>query len=721
MLNAERRMQKTGIITTPKALRGNIVNSLLPLAFCIVLALALRLVVWRWRYFYELGGDEREYLQQALTLLQQHRYVELRLMRPPLYAFFLAGGILLADSLVQNLRLLQACVSAATVVPMYVLARELFPRENGHRRGVPLVAALLCALSYTLAANAAELLSETLFLFGLATLLWLLVGAGRRASWRWALLAGLVLGLLCLTRSVALPLLPLGALWLFLQMKGAALKTAGTYALAACLIVLPWTARNYATYGGLIVIDTTGAENLWLDNNPAAATPDDPLGREAAKRALYDLGDDRLARQRLASRQGIAAIIGNPGWFVGKAGGELLKFFALEYADDMRARPEIWVPPAEVAARLLLGDGLWLLIMLAGASGLASAATPAAPRWLLAPWALYVLLTALIFHVELRYRLPLFPVLLPYAARAILDFRFWIVDLLRNPRGTVIQNPKFKIQNSIALSACLALLALTLAYRFYPALAWQLAAKHARLALAERALAAGDAAAASAQAEAALALDDRSALARVALARAALLRGDTNGAQISLQAAIRAMPAHPQPHLLLGDLVRASDDLASARAQLAFEGKSLQDLQTWAWERFTTPAPAQLDIGGGLDLGFVRGVYAAEKDGWRWTKRDASIRLAAPGSTLRLRLASGRPAGAPQPTLVVRLDGATLATLRLAPEWQTYDVSLPPGHAPLLTLDLHADTFRPRDYNPASGDDRALGVMLDSAEASIQR
>lgn len=718
MLNAERRMQKMGIVKPQNALLRNVL-SLFPLAFCLLLALGLRLLAWRWHYFYDLGGDEREYMQQALALLQQHRYVELRLMRPPLYAFFLAGGILLVDSLVQNLRLLQACVSAATVLPVWLLARELFPREAGGGRGVPLVAALLCALSYTLAANAAELLSETVFLFGLAVVLWLLVGAGRRRSWRRALAAGLALGLLCLTRSVALPLLPLGALWLWAQAGGPRLKakgagtTAAAFALAACLVVLPWTTRNYAAYGGLILIDTTGAENLWLDNNPAAATPADPLGREAAKRALYALGDDRLARQRLASQQGIAAIAGDPGWFARKAAGELLKFFALEYADDMRARPEIWVPPTDVAARLLLGDGLWLLVLLAGASGLGLAS--GSPRWLLAPWALYLLLTALIFHVELRYRLPLFPVLLPYAAKTIVELRLWILDWRQGAHITAIGNRKFKTHNLLALLACLLLLALTLAHRFYPALAWQLAAKHFHLARAERALAAGDGPQAQAQALSALARDERSALARVALARVALLRGDTQAAQARLNEAIAALPDHPQPHLLLGDLLRAQDQPEAARAQLAYEGRSLQDLQAWAWERFATPAPAQLDVGGGLDLGFVRGMYAADDAGWRWTQAEAALRLAAPGDTLRLRLASGRPDDAPQPTLAVLANGVTLATLPLPNAWQTYELPLPAGHPSPLTISLRVDTFRPRDYDPASGDDRALGVMVDSA------
>ncbi|HJZ48405.1 MAG TPA: glycosyltransferase family 39 protein, partial [Roseiflexaceae bacterium] len=136
-----------------------------------LVALGLRLLIWHWHALYNLGGDEREYFNQALTLLREHAYVELNLMRPPLYTGFLAACIYLFDSLVQRLRLVQEIVSALTLVPIYLLARRLFDRRVG------LLAALLAGLSYTLADHATELLTETLFVFGLATLFWLLLGS----------------------------------------------------------------------------------------------------------------------------------------------------------------------------------------------------------------------------------------------------------------------------------------------------------------------------------------------------------------------------------------------------------------------------------------------------------------------------------------------------------------------------------------------------------------
>lgn len=689
-------------------------RELLLLALIVLLALGLRLLVWHWREFYPLGGDEQEYLAQALTLLQERRYVELRLMRPPLYTLFLAGSIYLFDSLVQHLRLVQAIISAATVVPVWLLTRSLLAtyRPPHHRHPphpAPLLAALLTAASYTLAMRATELLTETIFLFGLSLVLWLLVEPARTRPWA-AVLAGNWLALLCLTRSVGLVLLPLGGLWLawcgLAQHGWHRLRQSPTALLRALLppllfgvatlaTIAPWSIRNTITYGGLILIDTTGAENLWLDNDPA--------GREAVKAQLYALGDDRLLRQQLATQQGIAAITSHPDWFIAKVGRELRSVLALEYADDMRQRQAIWVPPAEVWLRLLLGDALWLVLLLAGAAALLAprpptmpAATPD-PRWLLGLWAAYVLLTTVIFHVELRYRLPLFPVLLPLAA-------LLLTGVLRlHWRGGAL----------VAM-----LLILMLLHRPYPLLAWQLGTKHMHLAQAAAALAQGDPAAALTAAHTAQQHDPSSALARVAAAQAHRAANDPAAAEAALREAIALLPAHPHAHLLLGDMLRQQGELTTARTALGYETATLQDIQAWAWQHFRSPPPATLNIGDGLDLGFVRGFHAAtpaSQPPHRWSRATARVRLTAPpdSTCLHLRLHSGRPDGTAVPVDVL-LDGQPLTQRDVTAQWQDYAVPLPAGTAGEVQITLRSPTFTPRTFDPASPDGRTLGVQVAS-------
>ena len=735
-----------------------------------MLALALRLLVWQWRAAYPPGGDEREYWQQALTLLQHKQYAELQLMRPPLYTVFLAGSIVLFDSVMQNVRLVQVLISALTVVPIYGLTWALF-----RSRWAAFVAGLLVALNYTLAATATELLTETVFLFGLNVLFWLLVlvqntgvrsqetedrrqNSKLKTSLVWAALAGLVLGMLALTRSVALPLLPLGALWLWLQEPGgqADKKTGrqedrktgrraeqqpalsrggilrrfvlpGVFVAAALVLILPWTARNAVVYGAPILIDTAGAENLWLDNNFAAATPADPLGREAAKRALYALRDDRPARQRLATERGLAEIAAHPGWFAAKVWGEAKKFFALQYFDELREKRAIWLPPIEVWCKLLLGDGLWLAILLAGVVGLANASSKfkvqssklethnsqltthnsqlTDPRWLLVPWALYIFATSLLFHVELRYRLPLYPVLVPYAA--------WAIASLTRPvnERRVLGTASSRRMAAITLAT---IITVTLLHRFYPAATWLLANKHVALWQAERALAVNAAPQAQVAAQRALSLDDESALARVALARAALLAHDRAGAAAALDAAIAALAAHPHAHLLRGALLRQDGKADAARAEFAYETGSLEDLQAWAWSAFAPlgPPPVDVRIGDGLDLGAIHGFYPAEH-GYRWTQSQAQIQISIPtnATMLELEIAPGRTAGLLAPTLIVSNDRTELGRVQLVDGWQTVRMPLATREK-VATITLDSHTFRPRDTDRASDDTRVLGVMV---------
>lgn len=676
----------------------------------LLAALALRLLVWQWREFYPLGGDEREYLAQAITLLQTHRYSELRFMRPPIYSLMLASWVFLFDSLIQNLRLVQAIISAATVVPLFLMAQEasVVPPSGAQPNPAPpqtpaRIIAWCAALHYTFAAYATELLTETLFLAGLSLHLWLLLRAIRTKSRGTTIGAGLTLGALCLIRSVALPLLPLGLIGLGLAWGRTGRKVpwpttlttivTGSlpFLLATLAVISPWTVRNTITYGGLILIDTTGAENLWLDNDPA--------GRDPIKAQLYAMGDDRLARQRLASTRGFAVIRADPVAFARKAWRELTRFFALEQSDGLRERPAIWVPPADVAARLILGDLLWLIMLLVGSYGLARAPAPIA--LLAIPWALYILLTGALFHVELRYRLPIYPALL-----------LGIVCTLSPWAPTT---PRWR--KRLPLLAPIVMLGFTLLHAPYPQRAWQLGTKHLALAQADAALARGAADDAERAAQRALASDDGSALAHVALARAALLRGATNEAEIHLRNAIAVIPAQPHAHLLLGDLQRQAGNPEAARRELAYETGSLEDLQAWCRTRCTTPPPAQLTIGNGLDLGFIEGFYPAEADGWRWSRAIARITLASPTPrSLHLRLASGRPAAAPNPTVTISSGGRTIGQLSVVPGWHDYTLLLPTTPSGPLTIELRSDTFTPRTYDRTSADGRELGVMTARVE-----
>src|SRR6185369_17676859 len=106
-------------------------RTIVGLGLITLVGLGLRLLAWRWHALYPLGGDEREYLSQALTLLGGGGYHELLLMRPPLYAAFLAAAAWLVDSSTQGLRLIQLLLSTLTIPLIYLWARALLNLSVG--------------------------------------------------------------------------------------------------------------------------------------------------------------------------------------------------------------------------------------------------------------------------------------------------------------------------------------------------------------------------------------------------------------------------------------------------------------------------------------------------------------------------------------------------------------------------------------------------------------
>lgn len=666
------------------------------IAGAVLLALLLRLLALSWHWLYPLSGDEAAFFEQARTFVQGKGYHDLELMRGPLYPLFLAVVFRIFGAEVTAARIAQLLLSVGTVPLLYLWVRL----RHGERAGR--IAAVLGALFFPFALQPTLLLTETLFLFLLALAMVTLEYGCLRPDRKLAFLSGVLFGLVALTRSTGLPWVVLAAVGLgWYGSRGGDHRKrskgwflAGLVLAGAGLVILPWTVRNVLTYRAFILIDTTGATNLWLDNDPE-------LGRDRVKAELlrYPEGE----RQGLSLRRGLEAIRRHPEWFAAKCWRELRAFFALEYFDDFLRRPAIWYPPGEVWARVLLGDGLYLLLVGAGLVG----TVWQRPRTYLLDiaWLLYVPATTTLFHVELRYRLPFLLLLLPYAAGVLAD-----------PRGL----GRLSTRAVAAFFLLAGFMALLLAHANYPRLSYQVAAKRLQVALGQQALQRGDLARAAERARAALRVYPESAEARVLLGEVFRAQGDTDAALEVLREAIRYRSGHPRPHLLLGDILRETDPVQAAR-ELAYEADSLEDLQRWAWYHFASQAPSALDLGSSLELGNVRGWYLPERtsDGttFRWSAWRVYFRLRVPRTgpaQLEIRMSAGRPEGVPLPRVRLWQGSICLGTFVVANGWHTY--TLPLGElqeGTIVVLEMHSQTYRPHRFDRHLPDNRAVGVMVD--------
>src|SRR5262245_27685361 len=171
----------------------------------------------------------------------------------PLYPLFLAASRLLVGDRFALVRLIQCGLGAVGAVLLYRLTTALTGRS---RAGV--IAASLCAAYPLLIRYAVDLSDTTLtamLLVGFAGAFVTADTARRSAG------AGAWLGFVMLTRTMALPLVPLGAA---IQWRDRGWRAAAAFTATALLVVAPYMIRNYGLNGALL--PTRSGLNLFISN-----------------------------------------------------------------------------------------------------------------------------------------------------------------------------------------------------------------------------------------------------------------------------------------------------------------------------------------------------------------------------------------------------------------------------------------------------------------------
>ena len=161
---------------------------------------------------------------------------------------------------------LNAALGALTCALVYAIARRAFPEP------VALVGAAVTAVFPSLVFFANVTLTEVPYTF--LALLGLLLIVESQARDRWWLLvpAGLIIGFAALVRGQAL-LLPLvaGPFWLVAtrDLRASVARVAGVGALSL-LVVAPWTARNYAESGSLVLLSSNAGVDFYISHSEGA-------------------------------------------------------------------------------------------------------------------------------------------------------------------------------------------------------------------------------------------------------------------------------------------------------------------------------------------------------------------------------------------------------------------------------------------------------------------
>lgn len=179
---------------------------------------------------------------RGVSSLYPYLWLHHTAFRPPLYPLLLGGAYAIFGVHVGVAQGLNIILGSCVVVGVYVLTARLADRRAA------LIAAGLATIYPPLIANDVTILTEPL---GLLLMLSMLIAIERRA---W-LVAGVLTGLLLLTRPSAQLLLPLVALYIW---RKADWRKAAIFLVAGIICVVPWVIRNDIYFGSPVLVTSNG-------------------------------------------------------------------------------------------------------------------------------------------------------------------------------------------------------------------------------------------------------------------------------------------------------------------------------------------------------------------------------------------------------------------------------------------------------------------------------
>jgi 4-amino-4-deoxy-L-arabinose transferase-like glycosyltransferase len=287
------------------------------------------------------------------------------------------------------------------------------------------------------------LLSEVLFIFLLCAFCAALLVAVQRRSLAWLGVAGVLLGLDALTRSIMWLFPAPLAIWLLFAWRDrwAWRLAAVTVALAAFAVTItPWSVRNTRLQKTFTTIDSMGGRNVMMGNyeyTPLTRAWDaiDIKGKHAWYAVLREKHPESRTltqgqRDKLAMREGIHFMVEHPGLSLQRDAIKFFNFWQLEREVVAGAKQGRFGPLPEPAILLLMAIifGIYAVSLLAAVFGVLMV-RPEDMRG----YALFLLIIIFTCGVHMvvfghsRYHLPLMPLVLVYSAAAVANRRgIWL-------------------------------------------------------------------------------------------------------------------------------------------------------------------------------------------------------------------------------------------------------------------------------------------------------
>lgn len=410
------------------------------MAWILLAGGVLRIVLWfAWAGWSPLlNADAEDYQGLATRLATTGTYTsasgQLISLRPPLYPAIVAATYNIAG--IQNdaaVRAIQGCAGLVMVWFVYRLGLLVYSRR------VALWAAGITCYYPALLAYANVLLSETWFTFFAIGFAWLVLEGVHRERVGWLVAAGVFLGLAALTRSIMLLFVPPLALYLLWAWPGSWSRRAAAAIVPVvvfALVITPWAIRNTRLQKTLAIIDVMGGRNAMMGNyehtptERSWATITDVTGERAWHQVLARESDGAAKGtqgqlDKRALNHAIRFVLANPVLTLKRDVVKFFNFWQLERTFVAAAQSGYFGDSkAAVVVAAALTVGASAAVLLAAMFGICCVPpTDLRDHLFLVGSILFpCVIHSLIFAHE-RYRLPVMPLLILYAAAALFGWK----------------------------------------------------------------------------------------------------------------------------------------------------------------------------------------------------------------------------------------------------------------------------------------------------------
>jgi hypothetical protein len=512
-----------------------------------------------------------------------------------------------------------------------------------------------------------------------------------------AIAAGLAFGVGGLARTVALALVPVVALLLAARGRRRALPAAVAFLAAAALPILPWAVRNRVLLGDPALVESASVANLFVDNvyvdGPRYDRLEHFVFKEPTPEARRDLAME-FVKQGLQKRAHLIPA-------------------KLRHNATHLFRPEgLWVLlgvqhpwPAWRHALNLALDDLWLVFTVPLFLAWLVAGRGALRAFLLAWTAVYLFLIVVVFHSEIRYRMPLVPYAMAGAAGGV---------------AVLARGERRRAARIAALAGTAAVAWVALAP--FAGRAWRGAVAFARLQEAGPALARGDFDRARAAAFRAAAADPTSTWPWIRYARWLVRAGRPEEAldAYARAAPLREVPWEPpatRPALLAAAGRHHEVPAAAAEANRVSLAVDSWILLETAWRALDAPVTDAVEMAR-TDYGAARD-FMAPRGGHRWSRAAGHVRMRPRtiAAAYDLVLEMGVPPPGPGAALVeLRVDGARLPPIAVGASFAEHRVAIPAPADGVVDVELRAPAWS-RTGQPAAQGVAVRRVALVAGES----